>query len=252
MTTTSSKLPSARLWHTSWFRGYVRRILFVLFGYLLLAYLIAPDAWKSYLWYRPFADDHARITTTSDRHPGDPLNVGLVGSEDDVTEILNAAGWYAADPLSFESDLKIGTDTILGRKYYDAPVSDLYLYERREDLAFEQPVADNPSHRHHARFWLSEQPYDDGRPLWVGSASFDDKVGFSHTTGQVTHHIAADVDSERDYLMNCLRKTQRLLEIREVAGFHSVLEGHNGGGDPWHTDGVLRIGVITQTVEPLK
>ena len=225
-------------------RRYAQRLLFVLFTYLLVAYLIAPEVWKSYLWYRPFLDDQARITTASDGHPGDPLNVGLIGSEAEVNEILRAAGWYAADPLSVESDLKIGADTILGEKYNDAPVSSLYLFGRREDMAFEQPVAENPSHRHHVRFWLSEQRSDDGRPFWVGSASFDDKVGFSHTTGQVTHHIAADVDLERDYLLSCLRATLRLMEIREVPGFHSVLDGRNGGGDPWHTDGVMRIGVI--------
>jgi hypothetical protein len=30
----------------------------------------------------------------------------------------------------------------------------------------------------------------------------------------------------------------------KVAGFHKQLEGKNGGGDPWYTDGVLWVGVI--------
>jgi len=29
-----------------------------------------------------------------------------------------------------------------------------------------------------------------------------------------------------------------------VSGFHTIREGRNGGGDPWHTDGRLFVGVI--------
>src|SRR5437868_5592951 len=83
----------------------------------------------------------------------------------------------------------------LRRPYDGAPVSSLYLFGRKEDLAFEQPVGDDPRHRHHVRFWQTDK-LDDGRPVWVGSAVFDRRVGLSRTTGQVTHVTAADVDAE--------------------------------------------------------
>ena len=35
--------------------------------------------------------------------------------------------------------------------------------------------------------------------------TFDRRVGLSHDTGQVTHHIAPDIDAERDGLMRDLR-----------------------------------------------
>jgi hypothetical protein len=41
-----------------------------------------------------------------------------------------------------------------------------------------------------------------------------------------------------------LQKTGDLLKMYKVAGFHKVLEGRNGGGDPWHTDGDLWVGMI--------
>jgi len=28
-----------------------------------------------------------------------------------------------------------------------------------------------------------------GRAVWFGSATFDERVGLSYTTGQVTHHV---------------------------------------------------------------
>ena len=53
-----------------------------------------------------------------------------------------------------------------------------------------------------------------GRPLWIGSATYDERVGLSHTTGQITHHIAADVDAERDHLFDDLKKTGDLADVQ--------------------------------------
>ena len=52
------------------------------------------------------------------------------------------------------------------------------------------------------------------------------------------------MDAERDYLFQCLEQTGDLAEKYAVDGFHKRREGRNGGGDPWHTDGKLYVGVI--------
>ena len=104
----------------------------------------------------------------------------------------------------------------------DAPVSSLYLFGRKEDLAFEQQVDGNPRHRHHVRFWQTTKVDDDGRPIWVGSAVYDQHVGLSRTTGQITHVTAANVDAERDYLFQCLEKTGDLAEQYAVDDFHKI------------------------------
>ena len=86
-----------------------------------------------------------------------------------------------------------------------------------------------------------------GSAVWIGAATFDERVGFSHTTGQVTHHISPDVDTERDHIANELQQVA-LVELFEwYNGFHSDLDGRNGGGDPWHTDGRLAIVVMRDT-----
>jgi hypothetical protein len=41
-----------------------------------------------------------------------------------------------------------------------------------------------------------------------------------------------------------LEQTQELIESYKIRGFHKNLQGRNGGGDPWHTDGDLAVGVI--------
>jgi hypothetical protein len=221
-------------------------ILRIVALYIVIAYVLLPAGWSRYAKRHPALDNLPDITTTHDHHPGDPINAALIGSEDDLKTIMHAAGWFAADKLDLKSDVKIAADTVLDRPYADAPVSNLYLWGRKEDLAFEQPVGDNPRERHHVRFWKSEKVDAVGLPLWAGAATFDKRVGFSHTTGQITHHIAADIDTERNHLAQTLRETGRLSSDEMIADFRKVREGHNGGGDLWHTDGSLFVGAIAR------
>lgn len=220
-------------------------ILGLAIAYLLAAYVIVPIAWKSYAHRHPSFDDNPRITQTGDGHPGDPLNVSLIGTREQIEAIMHAAKWDPAAALGLRSDIEIGVDTVLSRPDDEAPVSNLFLFGRKEDLAFEQPVGDNPRQRNHVRFWKIDKVDDDGRPIWIGSASYDERVGLSHTTGQITHHIAPDVDKERDHVFDDLKQTGDLQEEFVVDDFHKELEGRNGGGDRWFTDGRLFAGVIS-------
>jgi hypothetical protein len=212
--------------------------------YLAAAYIVLPALWKRYVHRHPWLEDMPGITHTSAGIPGDPLNVALIGIKADVIRIMLAAQWRPADPLTLRSCLEMAEAAVFKRSYDDAPVSNLYLFGRKEDLAFEQQVGPNPRHRHHVRFWQTGKVNGDGRPIWIGSAVYDERVGLSRTTGQVTHVTAADVDAERDYLFQCLEATDNLAESYIVDDFHKVREGKNGGGDPWHTDGNLYVGVI--------
>ncbi len=212
--------------------------------YLVLAYVVLPLAWRGYAYRHPAIDETPSITSTSDHHPGDPINVALIGSETDLKRVMHLAGWLVADPLGIKNDLKIAADSVLEHPYVSAPVSNLYLWGRKEDLAFEQPVGDDPRQRHHVRFWKSATLDADSQPAWMGSASYDKHVGLSHTTGQVTHHIAADVDAERDHLFASLKATGELVDVEIVEDFHKVREGRNGGGDRWFTDGRLFTGTL--------
>ena len=169
----------------------------ILFGiWLILAYALLPMIWRHYE-HNPLLADAPKTTLTSQGIPGDPLNVGLIGSEEEVVRAVHAAGWSPADPITLKSSFRIATSVVFKRPDPDAPVSGLYLFGRRQDLAFEKPVGGNARHRHHVRFWKWADAGKVGRPLWIGSATFDISVGFSHLTGQVTHHIAADIDAER-------------------------------------------------------
>jgi hypothetical protein len=235
-------------------RGRTKRVVTIVAGliavWLIVSYVMLPLIWKRYAHRHPSLEDIPGITHTATGIPGDPLNVALIGTEAEVQSVMKAAKWFAADPLGVRSDLEIAEATVLKRPYDDAPVSNLYLFGRKEDLAFEQPVGDDPRKRHHVRFWRSEKVDADGRPMWLGSATFDERVGFSHTTGEITHHIAGDVDAERDHLMTSLERTGDLSERYVVDAFHKTLEGRNGGGDHWSTDGDLYVAVVAAQKAP--
>jgi hypothetical protein len=201
-----------------------------------------PLAWKRGVRRHPQLFDAPRITHTSDGIAGDPVNVALLGSEADVIHAMIAAKWDPADPLTFRSSVRIAVDSVFRRPDENAPVSTLELFGRKQDLAFEQAVGDSPRQRHHVRFWHWDRLYD-GREVWFGAVTFDERVGLSHTTGQVTHHIGPDLDAERDRLIAGLQQAGATENVFWLDGFQQ-LQGKNGGGDPWHTDGRLEAAVL--------
>ncbi|MFO1313350.1 MAG: LssY C-terminal domain-containing protein [Burkholderiales bacterium] len=217
-----------------------RRIGVFLVLWAAAAYIVVPLAWDAY--YRHFPDyaKAPHLTHTGTGHPGDPVNIALVGTESQVNAAMKAAGWFAADALGLRSDLAIAADSVLGRPDDQAPVSNLFLFGRKEDMAFEQPVGDSPRQRHHVRFWRWDKTRD-GEPVWFGSATYDERVGLSHVTGQVTHHIGPDVDAERDRIAAELGRAGCVRGTSWIDAFQAPPEGRNGGGDPWRTDGRLAV-----------
>jgi hypothetical protein len=188
-------------------------------------------------------DDAPKVTLTTTGIHGDPINVALIGTKDELVAAMLAAKWQPADPITFKSSAKLVKSVLLHRPDETAPVSNLYLWKRKEDLAFEQEVGKDASRRHHVRFWESTKQVN-GRPLWLGAATFDTKVGFSHKTGLPTHHIDANIDADRDKLLNDLTAVGWLLSTEGIEGFQPKRDGRNGGGDPYNTDGRLSVGVL--------
>lgn len=211
--------------------------------YLVLAYLVLPAFWRHYEHLPAMATMPTR-TRAPNGMPADPLNVGLIGSEVDIQRAFAAAGWHAADPITLSSSLGIAGSVVLDRPDPDAPVSTLFLFGRRQDLAFEKDVGRSARERNHVRFWRSDIRADGDRPVWLGAATFDRGVGLSHTTGQITHHIAPDIDAERDTVMHDLATAGRLAALYDVTGVGPTLNGRNGGGDRYFTDGELAVGVL--------
>lgn len=214
-------------------------VLAVLLGaYLLLAYVVLPAAWTHHE-HQPGLAGRPMVTRTPGGIPGDPLNIGLVGDQDDVVRAMVEAGWVPADPVTLKSSIDIVGSVLLDRPYSAAPVSALDYYGRREDLAYEKPVGTSADRRHHVRLWKVIASGAENRPVWLGSATFDQGVGLSHDTGQVTHRIAPDIDDERATLAADLRRAGMVTTVYEVSGVGPTLRGRNGEGSLYRTDGEI-------------
>lgn len=204
--------------------------------YAALAYAVLPALWTHYEHQRRLAAV-PMLTTTAQGIPGDPINVGFVGDEGDVACAFAAAGWSRASPLSLRSDIGIAGSVLLDRPDAQAPVSTLMLEGRKQDMALEKLAGRSAAHRHHVRLWRVLDEGQERRPVWLGSATFDESVGLSRYTGAVTHHIAPDIDAERALIATDLENAKMVEARYQVTGIGPTLAGRNGEGDRYFTDG---------------
>jgi hypothetical protein len=221
--------------------------------YLLVAYLLLPWLWwAAERRHHPALDTLPVVTRNADGIPGDPLNVGLVGTRAELIRAMLAAGWRPTDPITFTTSLEIAASVLLDRPDPEAPVSPLFVFGRRQDLAFEQEVGSSADRRHHVRWWRAEPLDAAGRPFWIGDATFDIGAGLSHLTGQITHHIAPDVDEQRDQLMADLERAGQLVRRYPWPGIGATQDGRNAEGDRYVTDGMIDVGVLVPAALPPK
>lgn len=189
-----------------------------------------------------------RTTSTNDGVRGDPLNVALVGTREEVCAAFIAAGWYPADPITLRSSVGIAVSVALNIPYPEAPLSNLYLWCRPQDLAFELPCGHSARKRHHVRLWCSGVGAD-GRPLWLAAETFNVKVGVSRRTRRPTHHIDPDVDRARAKLIGDLDQAGQLLEWSLIR-WTEPTQSENGEGDCYFTDGNMAVGILRPRLAP--
>jgi hypothetical protein len=184
--------------------------------------------------------------------PGDPINLAFEGTHEALLAAFDTLGILVAAPLSLRSDLKIAAAAIAHRSYKTAPVSNLYLFERPEDLAIEYELG-SVAQRHHARFWQTgRQDQATQRDLWLGAISTDIGIkvlSHHHVPVGTTHRIDANLDRARDLLTTLLVEAGLVDAVVKRPGIGPTTDGRNGGGDPFFTDGDVTVLVLKQ-VDP--
>lgn len=226
--------------------GWFGIVSFIAF-WVLLAYLVLPRLHRILTTiYVP--DYFIARTRTSDGLLGDPINLALRGSEQQLHSAMERAGWILADPITLRTSWRIIVSTITRRSYDRAPVSPLLLFGRVQDAAYQQEVAGNPAKRHHVRFWRTPDGWllpGGARVDWLGAGTFDRAVGFSLFTLQITHKIDADIDVERDHVVATLTRADPTVRVEILADFSTGYHSRNGGGDTIRTDGDLPVVDLT-------
>ena len=168
---------------------------------------------------------------------GDPLNIVLIGDTADIYYAVLRAGWDETETVNAISGWKTVMSFLTGGEYRYSPVSSLYVYDRKQDVAL-QRIRDNIHERNHFRLWLAPMTYG-GHAVWIGQISRD--IGVRFTTRTITtHKIDPDVDETREYLLENLAYRQVLDKFAYVEGVGAAPVDEPRGnltGDPYFTDG---------------
>jgi len=197
------------------------------------------------------------FTVTGDGLPGDPVNVALSGTLQQLRTAFANAGWSEADRLGLISSWQMARAFVLNKPYPTAPFSTLYLFGRGQDIGFQKAIDNSPRRRHHVRFWAmnlaqgedtlstadfwqnTDRPSDDARVLWVGAGTKDTGFSLTRLTFQVTHATDSDTNMERDYIVG------ELLRNRVIANVMSYQSGqHLPRVNHYITDGQITVGEL--------
>ncbi|MBK7902166.1 MAG: LssY C-terminal domain-containing protein [Proteobacteria bacterium] len=192
-------------------------------------------------------------TNTAGDGEGDPLNVVIVGTGEEAISALAASGWSFTEAITADSVRRMVGAAITEKSFLTAPVSSLYAFGRKQDVALQRGRT-TISQRNHMRLWLARFR-SEGRPVWVGQVSRD--IGVKATTRSTTlttHVIDPVIDESREYLLHSLMHhdaVSRFAFVRGVGDATHVKPRHNLTGDPYITDGMrLVIWISSEPVDP--
>ena len=168
--------------------------------------------------------------------PGDPINLVFVGTAQEVEQAFRQAGWSEPKKKNQQSIWKTAQAVINDDGYNAAPVSDLCVFGRKEDLAFEKTL-NTFNKRHHLRLWQTSANAPDGRPIWLAAATHD--VGIDVHPGVISHATDPNLDDERVQVESDLWLGGGVQAAELIAPPQPLSSGMTATGGAWHTDGRL-------------
>jgi len=216
------------------FEAVDRRLPWVLalgFTYGVAAYVILPRVVR--LGLKLIQRGHVpSYTVTGDGLPGDPVNIVLVGTLQELRSAFARSGWSEADRLGLASSWGMIRAFVLNSPYPTAPFSTLYLFDRGQDIGFQKAIDNSPRKRHHIRFWAlsqtraqetwgttgfwsnNEKPPETERVLWIGAGTRDTGLSLTRLSYQITHATDSDTNAERDYIIAELTNTRSIEAVQ--------------------------------------
>jgi len=184
---------------------------------------------------------------------GDPLNLVVVEGQRDPIVPFIARGWHLTQKLDFASMIATVRAFVFRGEYLTSPVSPLYVFARREDIAL-QKARSTINERIHARLWLTPFTFE-SRRIWIGQVSRDIGVRLTDQTWNLTtHKIGPDVDFDRGYLLQDILMSGFVERYGFIGGVRPATMSEpraNLTGDPYFTDGLRAVLFLSSQARPL-
>ncbi len=179
-------------------------------------------------------------------NPGDLVNFVLVGSQEQVTSALKAAGWVIADKTNSDAVLGALLATLNKEIYVAVPMSTLYLFGRPQDFGYEHAQAVQVAEqRNHFRIWQTPFKGPDGQTLWAGAGTHD--IGIERDQREpdaITHKIDPDVDKERDFIAASLQQAGWVQAMEYMDRPNPITQAFTATGGEIKSDGRVLVIVL--------
>jgi len=166
---------------------------------------------------------------------GDPVNLVLIGSPDDIYYALITCDWDETGSADDPANASISSTRL--RRY--APAPPMYLFGRRQDVAFRKSRR-SVRERNELRLWAT--PYKlNGQTVWVGQVRRTIGAGLGD---MLTYKIDAEMDEARTYVIMSLwyaNVVGRAGFVRGVGASPIEAPAKNLKGASYFTDGLRAV-----------
>ena len=181
------------------------------------------------------------------RAAGDPLNLVLIGSAEDVLASMSRAEWSYTNVINVDTVRRMLGAALSGASYPVAPVSPLYFMDRPQDLAL-QRARSTILQRNHLRLWLAPFHFQ-GKSVWVGQVSRDINIKATTSSSSLTTHVIdPNVDEAREHVLQSLLVAGAVKRFGFVRGVEPASADNphtNLSGDPFFTDGLRLVALLS-------
>jgi hypothetical protein len=183
---------------------------------------------------------------------GDPLNVVIIGEPEKMLHALTRAGWSFTHRITLKTVRREVAAAVASDSYPVAPVSSLYAFGRKQDVAL-QRARRSISQRNHMRLWLAPFRHE-GQSVWLGQISRDIGVKVTPKSPTLTTHIIdPQVDTTREYLLHSLIAEGFVDRFGFVKGSGAGTPSEprvNLTGDAYYSDGMRLVLILSP--EPVR
>jgi LssY-like putative type I secretion system component LssY len=178
-------------------------------------------------------------TSTAKGAQADVVNLAFIGSQGQLANAFQAAGWLSSDAPSTRNGAHMFRALISSNSYPHGPMSEQLMDGRDSDFGWQKGL-NCVVRRDHLRVWSDDLTWQ-GRNVWLGASTRDVGVRFSIWNKELTHRVEPDIDVERERIVRDLGLAGCIESVHVTPRPGMPAHLANATGDHLHTDGALAV-----------